>query len=273
MRLKGRTALVTGAARNVGRGVALAFAREGAVVLANDVDAAALDEVVGSMRAEGLAAEPAVADISDPDAVEAVFERAANDFGGVDILVNNAIIHPMKGERGPFLQVTREGWHAFLSRNLDALYLVTHAAARQMAAKRAGCIIGISSNGAFLAHRQRLAYDTLKGALESFTRALAVDLAPWGVRVNALRPIAVADEAQPGSAAEAGQRRLGESVPMGRIARPADVAGACVYLASDEAAFVTGQAWNIDGGMLEQSRPPQLELEPVVRPENLEAEA
>jgi 3-oxoacyl-[acyl-carrier protein] reductase len=270
MILKGRVALVTGAARNVGKGVALRFAREGARVIANDVNAQALSEMVDSARRDGLDIVPAVADIADGEAVARMVADAVDRFGAVDVLVNNAVIHPNRGERGPFLTVPPEGWHDFLTRNLDALYLVTSAVARIMAKNRRGSIVNISSNGAILAHRRSIPYDTLKGALEAFTRALAVDLAPWQVRVNALRPIAVAEPAPPGSDADARHRRMSEMVPLGRIARPSDVAGACVYLASDDAAFVTGQVWNIDGGMLEQSRPPQLEIDPVVRPEDID---
>ena len=155
-------------------------------------------EMVDAARRDGLDITPAVADISDSAAVGRMVADAVNRFGAVDVLVNNAIIHPNRGERGPFLKVPPEGWHDFLTRNLDALYFVTSSVARIMAKNRRGSIINISSNGAVLAHRQSIPYDTLKGALEAFTRALAVDLAPWQVRVNALRPIAVADPAPRG---------------------------------------------------------------------------
>lgn len=270
MRLKDRVAIVTGAARNVGKGIALRLAREGARVILNDIDAEALSKLIESSRSEGLSVSAAPADASDATATSAIVASALRDYGRLDILVNNAVIHANRGERGPFLTVTGEGWREFTTRNMDALFFLTQSAARAMTARRSGCIINISSNGAAQAHRQRIAYDSVKGAMESFTRATAVDLAPWGIRVNAIRPIAVRDTPAPGSEAEALVKRLGEMVPMGRIASPADVAALAVFLASDEAAFITGQVINVDGGMLEQSRPPQLELEPVVRPEDLD---
>jgi len=273
MLLKGKVALVTGAARNVGRGIALRLAREGAHVLLDDIESAALEGLAAQCRADGLSVHPVLADISNPTAVQSMFKQALKEFGGLDILVNNAVIHtPSKAERGPFLRVRAAAWNEFLSRNLDALFYTSQAAAKIMTRCRRGSIINISSNGAVQAHRQRLAYDTFKGALESFTRALAVDLAPWNVRVNALRPCAVADAPAPGTPAEVRDRRLGAMIPLGRIARPADVAWAVVFLAADDAAFITGQIFNIDGGMLEQSRPPELELEPVIKPEDLDLE-
>jgi len=269
MILKDKIALVTGAGRNVGRGIALRFAREGARVVANDVDGGALDRLQADGRAEGLAVSPAVADVGDADAMGEIIDRVAAERGSLDVLVNNAVIHVNLGERGPFLKVTDQGWREFMRRNLNAMFLNTQRAARIMARQRRGCIINISSNGALLAHRQRIAYDTMKGALESFTRAVAIDLAPWRVRVNAIRPIAVSDIPAEGTEAVERDRRLGAMIPLGRIARPADVAWAAVFLAADDAEFITGQVINVDGGMLVQSRPPQLELEPVIRPEDL----
>ncbi|MHC4714768.1 MAG: SDR family NAD(P)-dependent oxidoreductase, partial [Planctomycetota bacterium] len=256
-----------GAARNVGKGVALRLASEGARVIANDIDGEALAALVANWESDGLAVSAAVADVSDPEAMGAVVEDAVAQFGSLDILINNAVVHPRKGERGVFLKVSDEGWRDFMARNLDALFFTTRCAAEVMARKRRGSIINISSNGAAQAHRQRIAYDTLKGAVESFTRAVAVDLAPWGVRVNAIRPIAVRETPAPGSDAEALVARLSEMVPLGRIARPADIGALAAFLASDDSEFITGQVINVDGGMLEQSRPPQLELEPVEKPD------
>ena len=209
MILEGKVALVTGAARNVGKGIALRFAREGAHVVLNDVDEEALSRLLESWRPEGFSASAAPADASNAAAMAAIVDGAVGDYGRLDILVNNAVIHADRGERGPFLTVTGEGWQEFTSRNLDALFFLTQRAARVMARRRAGSIINISSNGAAQAHRQRIAYDSVKGAMEAFTRAVAVDLAPWGIRVNAIRPIAVRETPAPGSEAEALVERPG----------------------------------------------------------------
>lgn len=267
--LKGKIALVTGASQSVGKGIAYRFACEGAHVLINGRNTETIGTLLLDWKKRGLSVEPAIADISDRFAMQQIIEEAALKHGSLDILVNNAVVHVEKGERGPFLKVTAEGWQEFMSRNLDALFFNTQYAAHIMAKQRCGSIINISSNGAVQAHRQRIAYDSFKGALESFTRAIAVDLSPWKVRVNIIRPCAVWDRPQPGTEKEALEIKLGRMIPMGRIARPSDVSWAAVFLASDNAEFITGQCLNVDGGMLVQSRPPELELEPVVGPDNL----
>ena len=267
--LAGKVALVTGATRSVGKGIAYEFAQNGAHVLVNGRDRKTIDPIVLQWSKQGLSVEAAMGDISDAGTMQSLVENIAQRHGSLDILVNNAVVHLHKGERGPFLNVSAEGWREFMARNLDALFFTTQYAARVMAKQRCGSIINISSNGAIQAHRQRIAYDSFKGALEAFTRAVAVDLAPWNIRVNTVRPCAVWDQPPSGSEKEALDIRLGAMIPMGRIARPADVAWAAVFLASDRAEYITGQCLNVDGGMLEQSRPPELELEPVVGPDDL----
>lgn len=267
MGFKDKVALVTGAARNVGKAIALRYAQAGAHVYLNDIQADTLAEITRDWTQEGLRVSTAVADISDIDAMQAVVDRIESEQGRLDILVNNALVRVKDGrDRGPFLTVPLDAWHEFISRNLDGIFLTTQLAARVMARKETGSIINISSNGAILSHRQTLAYDTMKGGLEAFTRCAAVDLAPWNIRVNTLRPIAVQEQAPPGSDEEARQREMGKMVPMGRICWPTDVAAAAMFLASDEAKFITGQDFNIDGGMLEQSRPPELDITPPVGP-------
>ncbi|UCF96080.1 MAG: SDR family oxidoreductase [Spirochaetaceae bacterium] len=267
--LAGKIALVTGATRSVGKGIAYEFARHGAHVLINGRDNKTIHSIIRDWSKQGLSVEAARADISDPAAMKSIIDNAVSYHGSLDVLVNNAVVHIQKGERGPFLSMLAEGWQEFMAKNLDALFFTTQYAARVMANKRRGSIINISSNGAVQAHRQRIAYDSFKGALESFTRAVAVDLAPWNIRVNTIRPCAVWEQPPPGSEREALEIRLGAMVPMGRIARPTDVAWAAVFLASDKSEYITGQCLNVDGGMLEQSRPPELELEPVVGPDSL----
>jgi 3-oxoacyl-[acyl-carrier protein] reductase len=131
-----------------------------------------------------------------------------------------------------------------------------------------GSIVNISSNGANRVHRYSIAYDSVKGAIDTFTKAVAVDLAPWGIRCNAIRP---------GFIAVRGWERLSEAeqqdriltIPIGREGRPADVAWAATFLAADDASFITGQIFEVDGGMLAQGRPPQAELAPLVTPANI----
>ncbi|MEU6132304.1 SDR family NAD(P)-dependent oxidoreductase [Saccharopolyspora sp. NPDC047091] len=268
--LRDRVALVTGGGRNLGRAIALRLAAEGAAVVVNDVRA---EDAERTARDAGERAIPAVADLSDPAAVEEVFARAEREFGVVDALVNNAYVRGPATAWGPFLALEHHGWSSFTRANLDLLFLGTHRAATALAAAgRGGTVVNISSHGAARAHRNQIAYDAVKGAVESFTRATAVDLAPWGIRVNALRPGSIdvaagtagSDTTDPELAAlKAGQ------IPFGRTGTPEDVAGNVVALSSELTSYVTGQVYNVDGGMAAQARAPQVEIDRVWTPETI----
>jgi 3-oxoacyl-[acyl-carrier protein] reductase len=164
-----------------------------------------------------------------------------------------------------------DGWNAFLAANLEGLFRCTHTAATIMADQQIrGSIINISSVGAIRAHRYTIAYDTLKGAIDSFTRAVAVDLGPWGIRVNALRPGPIMTERRSNYAEPAPHPN--PHVPLGRFGYPADVAWAAVFLAADDAGFVTGQVFEVDGGLLAQARlPTDDEGKAIFTPENIDA--
>jgi len=201
--------------------------------------------------------------------VDRLFDETLAAFGAVDILVNNAQTPVHRGESGPFLKMTPDGWDSYVAANLGALFYCTYRAVHLMAPRRRGSIVNISSNGASRAHRRSIAYDSVKGAMDSFTKAVAVDLAPWGIRVNGIRPglIAVDNWSSLGEAEKLRRRAV---IPLGREGYPADVAWAAVFLAADDAAYVTGQLFEVDGGLLVQGRAPSAELEPVATPENLE---
>ena len=270
MLLKDKVAIITGSSRGIGRGIALRFAQEGAKVVVNGRDPRAVHATAEEIRAAGGIALEVVADVTIKEEVDKLFDRTLAEFGTVDILVNNAQTPVNRGESGPFLKMTAEGWDAYVRANMGALFYCTHRAAQVMAVKRKGCIINISSNGASRAHRRMIAYDSVKGAMDSFTRAVAVDLAPWGIRVNALRPgmIAVDDWSAVPEAEKARRRAV---IPLGREGRPEDVAWAALFLAADDASYVTGQCFEVDGGLLAQGRAPCAEFLPVVGPDNLDS--
>jgi 3-oxoacyl-[acyl-carrier protein] reductase len=161
-----------------------------------------------------------------------------------------------------------EGWDRFMAANLGMLFYCSHRAAKIMARKRSGSIISISTNGAVRAHRNSIAYDAMKGAIDSFTRATAIDLAPWGVRVNSLQPGMIATRNFEAQSPEV-QARRATAIPMGRAGTPADVAGAAVFLASDDSSYVTGVSFLVDGGLLAQGRTPQSESGLVASPETV----
>jgi NAD(P)-dependent dehydrogenase (short-subunit alcohol dehydrogenase family) len=182
MLLKEKVAIVTGSSRGIGRGIALRFAREGArvVVCGRGDDTHA---VVAEIRAAGGIAHGVVCDVTKHDDVQRLFDEALSTFGTVDILVNNAQTPTGKGSSGPFLRMTAEGWDTYVKTNMGALFYCTHRAAEIMCARRKGSIVNISTNATQRVHRRSIAYDSVKGAMDVFTMAVAVDLAPWGVRV------------------------------------------------------------------------------------------
>jgi 3-oxoacyl-[acyl-carrier protein] reductase len=268
MLLEGKVALVTGSAGGIGLGIAQRFAREGARVVICDRDGDRLPQAAAAVEEAGGEVLPLEADVSVEDQVEWLFGQATERFGTLDILVNNAMMPVGLGERGPFLTMKAEGWNSFMAANLGMLFYCSHRAAKIMARKRNGSIINISTNGAVRPHRNSIAYDSMKGAVDSFTRAAAIDLAPWGVRVNSIQPGLIATRPFQSLPAEE-QARRATVVPMGRAGTPADIAWTATYLASDDASHVTGVSILVDGGLITQGRAPQAEFLPVANPDSL----
>ncbi|MCC7368069.1 MAG: glucose 1-dehydrogenase [Chloroflexi bacterium] len=266
--LEGKVALVTGSAGGIGLGIARRFAREGAKLIICDIDADRLPGAAGQVEEDGGEVIAVHSDVSVESDVEKLFAQAVDRFGTLDILVNNALMPVNLGERGPFLKMRAEGWDRFMAANLGMLFYCSHRAAKIMARKRNGSIINISTNGAVRPHRNSVAYDAMKGAVDSFTRATAVDLAPWGVRVNSIQPGLIATRPFL-SLSELEQARRATVVPTGRAGTPADIAWAATFLAADDASHITGISVLVDGGLITQGRAPQAELSPVPSPETV----
>lgn len=256
MRLPGRVAIVTGSSTGIGRGIAERLAAEGARVVINSRHREELEAVAESIRSAGGEVLAVAADVGNREGVARVFDETLRAFGGVDVLVNNA------GWASPvahFLEMDEEHWDTVIRTNLKSVYLCSHRAATLMVEQgRRGCIIAISSFGASRAHRQMAAYDATKGGIEAFTRAVALDLAPFDIRVNAVAPGAIFTERYQRATPEYAAQQAA-TVPLGRAGRPADIAGAVVFLSSDDAVYVTGQTLIVDGGMLSQLRSPQVD--------------
>jgi 3-oxoacyl-[acyl-carrier protein] reductase len=267
--LKDKVAIVTGSSRGIGRGIALRYAQEGAKVVVCGREAKTVKESADDIRAIGGTVLEVLADVTSYDDVQRLFDETLRVFGTVDILVNNAQT-PVKGASGPFLRLTREAWDTYVQKNMGALFYCTQRAAAVMTAKRKGSIINISTNATQRVHRRGIAYDSVKGAMDVFTMAVAVDLAPWGVRVNAIRPGMIwATGSDKLSAAEVARREA--EIPLGRYGQPSDIAWAAVFFAADDASYITGQAFQVDGGLLVQGRNPSAELTlPVVTPDNID---
>jgi 3-oxoacyl-[acyl-carrier protein] reductase len=253
VRLEGKVAIVTGAGSGIGRGIAERFAHEGARVVVNDVDADAAQQV-----ADAIGALAVPADVSSSADVGRLFETAIAELGGVHVLVNNAGLIDVERH---FLDADEAWWDRVISVNLKGQFLCAHRAAQWMARNGGGAIVNLSSGGARAAHRGMAAYDASKGGVEALTRALALDLAPYGIRVNAVAPGSI--DVRGFTAAEAAEK--GETIPLGRVGTPDDIAGPAVFLASDDARYVTGVVVSVDGGLLAQQRSPQVDQFPPSR--------
>jgi 3-oxoacyl-[acyl-carrier protein] reductase len=252
-----RVAVVTGASRGIGAAIARRLAADGRRVAIVARDKARLDTVAAEIERAGGDVLPVVADLTDEQAVNDLFDRVDRWAGHVDVLVNNAAA--VYGTEAPLLDLSTELWDAVMAANLRTTYLCTVRAARRMASTGGGAIVNISAASAQRAHRAVVAYDTTKGGIDAFTRAAALDLAPYGIRVNAVAPGAIAVEAW-GPLPPDEITKRSETVPLARLGNPDDIANAVAYLCSAEASYVTGQVLAVDGGMLAQLRPPQVEI-------------
>jgi glucose 1-dehydrogenase len=248
MRLSGKHAIVTGAGSGIGRAVALGFAREGAGVVAADVDPARARETALAIEEAGGLAVAVQVDVSDKGSVEALLGAALFRFERIDVLFNNAGV----SSRAPFLEMTEAEWDRVLGVNLKGQFLVGQAVARHMVERGGGgSIINTSSQLAEGAANPRSAhYLASKGGSRMLTRGMAVDLAPHNIRVNALAPgVTVTNLTRQRLADDAEWRRIAlERVPMGRFGEPDDLVGACIFMASDESRYMTGATLVIDGG-------------------------
>ncbi len=244
-RLQGRVAAVTGSSRGIGRAIATVFLAEGARVLVNSRETATAETVA---RELGEGAAGVGADVSTPEGAQAVVDAARANFGRLDILVANAGINIVKNA----VDYTPEEWRQVLATNLDGVFYCAQAAGRVLLEQGSGSVIAIASVTSFNAFPQRVAYATAKAGLVMMTKVLAAEWAARGVRVNAIAPGYVGTEMVRGLIdkgrvdVDAVQRRT----PMGRLADPAEIAKAAVFLASDEASFITGETLVVDGGWL-----------------------
>ncbi len=255
-KLAARVAIVTGVSPNIGGGIAEALAAAGAAIVAVDADAANAGDCAAAMIAAGGRAIGVTCDVTDEAAVNAAVDAAMDAFGRVDILVNNAAIFNKKG----VVAMTPAEWRRQCAVILDGTFLFTRAVSAPMIAQRSGVVINIVSTAGHQGEPGNIAYSTCKGGLLNFTRSAAMEFVDKGIRVVSLTPTAtdpdeMADRAERWgrgpisvAAAKAVMARFADRIPMRRLPRPSDYGAAAVFLASDDAAMITGTDLRVDAG-------------------------
>ncbi len=250
--LEGKRALITGGAAGIGRAIALKLAREGCDIAIIDVDGRGAEATSGEVRALGRAAASATGDVSDAASVRAAVAALAGQGGPIDILVNNAGIARL----GSLLSISDKDWRDTFAVNVDGVFNVTRSVVPGMVERRAGAVVNLASWLGRRGHPAFSAYAATKFAVVGMTQSLAPEVAPYGVRVNAVCPGLIGGtpmrEALDATSEAAGLPRAAErakSIPIGRIGTPEDVAKVVAFLASDEAAYVTGACYDVTGAL------------------------
>lgn len=245
MRLEGKAALVTGGGRGIGRGVSLLFAQLGARVCVNYVrDEKSASRVVGEIRSAGGDAYSQQADVSEPEKAGFLVEGVAARFGALDIVVVNHGIW----KRASIHEMSRSQWDEMLRVNLGGMYAVCHHAARHMIGRRSGAIVTIASTSGQRGEAHYSHYSATKGAVISFTRSLAAELAPHGIRVNGVAPGWVLTDMTRDALVGAGGEAAARAIPVGRPGTPEEIAAAVAFLASDMASYMYGEMLCVNGG-------------------------
>ncbi|NWG14833.1 MAG: SDR family oxidoreductase [Acidobacteria bacterium] len=250
MKLDRKVAIITGAAAGIGESAARLFAREGAKLVLVDVDREKLGDLVCELEQAAAMVLDIVGDVSDPAVCREAIQRTVHQYGRIDVLFNNAGIVL----NGSLVECTEEEWQRTIDINLKSMYLMSRAAVPVMQGQGCGCIINMSSIAGTSGVASRGAYSVSKAGVIGLTKSLAIDFMKDGIRVNCICPATVDTPSlrQRIAAApdpEAALRAFIARQPMGRMARPEEVAALALYLASDDSRFMTGQAIIMDGGM------------------------
>jgi NAD(P)-dependent dehydrogenase (short-subunit alcohol dehydrogenase family) len=256
MELEGQVAIITGAGRGIGRATALELAQMGAAIVIAELDSASAERTAAEVKSRGRRASVVPTDVTSLTDLRAMAERTRAKFGRIDILINNAGIYRAASP----LDITEEHWDAIMNVNAKAVFFASQAVLPVMIAQRRGSIISLASMAGKVGSRSNLPYNASKAAVISITKSLALAHAADGIRVNCVCPgfvetdmwIAVAREqgALMGLAPEEFTRQRAAQVPLGRMERAEDVANVIGFLASERAAYMTGQAINVTGGLI-----------------------
>jgi NAD(P)-dependent dehydrogenase (short-subunit alcohol dehydrogenase family) len=243
-----RTALVTGASYGIGGATAIGLAEDGFDVAVTDLDAADLAETVAKIEALGRRALPLSLDVRSQESVEKCFRDARAAFGYLDALVNNAGV-PSPGK--PVIEITREEWALVQAVNLEGVFFMSRDMGKQLiAAKRPGAIVSLASTHGIVGFAGASAYGIAKAGVSHMTKMLAIEWAPYGIRVNAIAPGTVETRSRaPRLKDPAHRKRMTDRIPLGRFGTAEEMAGAIRYLLSPQAAYVTGHTLVVDAGL------------------------
>ncbi|PIU78855.1 MAG: hypothetical protein COZ28_01700 [Candidatus Moranbacteria bacterium CG_4_10_14_3_um_filter_44_15] len=242
MSLENKTAIVTGARRGIGKGIALALAKEGCNVVISDIDEKDCEAVAEEVRKLGSKALAVRCDVSKKEEVEKLFSKTVEEFDRLDILVNNAGIFPFV----PFAQMKEEDWDKVMNVNLKSIFLCSREAAKIL--PEGGRIVNISSIASFVGFEGLVHYCASKGAINSMIRALALELALKKITVNAVAPGAIETPGANEVSTEESKKQTIAMIPLARMGQPEDIADAVVFLALEKASYITGQTIIVDGG-------------------------
>jgi glucose 1-dehydrogenase len=246
MRLAGKVTAITGGALGIGRATALMFAAEGAGVALADIQADAAEVVAREIRERGGKAIAVGVDVGEASQVQAFVDKVVSEFGRLDVMFANAGI----AHSAPFLDHPEAQWHRVLRVNLTGVFLSCQAAARQMVKQGGGGrIITVASINGFRGVENLVGYNAAKAGVIELTQTMAVELAEHGIAVNGIAPAQIDTRLTRGLPEDARQRRV-ERIPMGRFGEPEEVAKAALFLASDDASYITGHTLAVDGGYL-----------------------
>ncbi|MFB0951523.1 MAG: SDR family NAD(P)-dependent oxidoreductase [Rhodospirillales bacterium] len=252
MRLKDKVCVITGAAQGIGEACAMRFANEGAKVVVSDVQIEKGEAVAKAIRNAGGEAIFFACDVSQKSDCVDLIQAAVDAFGSVDVHLSNAAIIAAK----EFLDITEEDWEQTVGVNLNGFFYAGQAAAAQMVKQGSGNIINMSSINAVVAIPTATPYTVCKGGVLQLTKSMALSLAPHGIRVNAVGPGTIATEmGKTMMSNPAAKKRVLSRTPLGRPGEPDEIASVCVFLASDDASYITGETIYCDGGRLPQNYP------------------
>ncbi|MBI5374552.1 MAG: 3-oxoacyl-[acyl-carrier-protein] reductase [Candidatus Schekmanbacteria bacterium] len=244
MGLENKTALITGAGRGIGRTIALELASSGCDILAADVMEAPLNETAGLIKEKGRKCIISLCDVSSAENVASTVQKAIDEFGKIDILVNNAGIT----RDNLIMRMTDDEWNKVLDINLKGTFNCIRAASRHMMKARSGCIVNISSVVGVMGNAGQANYVASKAAVIGLTKTVARELAPRNVTVNAIAPGFI-DTDMTKALPDKVKEEMLKSIPMNRFGSPQDIAGVVSFLASEKAAYITGQVFHVNGGM------------------------